>query len=185
LYLIGGFVGGLAYIMAYNFIPVFSGVATRSVLLGASASVMAIVVATATLLPNYEIRLFLIGFIKLKYLALAAILIDVITIDGGNPGGHISHLGGAFFGWFFMSQFQKGNDLSAGTYRFIDWTKEKLSKEKKPKIVYRNEEKIKERYTQQSKTNIKKDRQEAITFHFIFHIIGKRFIFKPQNKSTC
>jgi len=161
IYLFGGIVGGLAYVLAYNTFPVFTSITKEPFLLGASASVMAIVLATATLLPEYEIRLFFLGFIKLKYLALAAVLLDIITIDGGNPGGHIAHLGGAFFGWLFMSRFKKGKDLSSGYYQIIDWCKEKLSKNPKPKVAYINEEKINERY---SKTNasIEKDRQAAI-----------------------
>jgi len=161
LYLFGGFFGGLAYILAYNFIPVFAPVTSKAIMLGASASVMAIILATATLLPNYEIRLFLIGFVKLKYLALVAVLLDVITISGSNPGGHIAHLGGAFFGWFFINRFQKGTDLSRGFYRAIDWTKEKLSKNPKPKMVYKNEEKINERYTE-PKISVEKDRQAVV-----------------------
>ena len=161
LYIFGGFFGGLAYILAYNFIPVFATVTSKAFMLGASASVMAIIVATATLLPNYEIRLFFIGFVKLKYIALVAILLDVITISESNPGGHIAHLGGAFFGWWFMSRFQKGTDLSAGFYRAIDWTKEKLSKNPSPKMVYKNEEKINERYPE-TNVSIEKDRQAAV-----------------------
>lgn len=161
LYLFGGFFGGFAYILAYNFIPVFATVTSKAVMVGASASVMAIIVATATLLPNYEIRLFFIGFVKLKYIALVAVLLDIVTISGSNPGGHIAHLGGAFFGWFFMFRFQKGSDLSRGFYQAIDWTKEKLSKNPSPKMVYKNEEKINERYPE-TKLSVKKDRQAAV-----------------------
>jgi len=161
IYLFGGFFGGLAYILAYNIFPVFSSATNLAVMMGASASVMAIILATATLLPNYEIRLFFIGFVKLKYIALVAVLLDVITLDGNNPGGHIAHLGGAFFGWLFMIRFQKGTDMSSGFYRVIDWTKEKLSKNPSPKIVYKNEEKINERYPK-TKISVEKDRQAAV-----------------------
>lgn len=137
LYLFGGLAGGLLYILAYNGFPIFSSVVDNSVLLGASASVMAIVLATATLLPNYEIKLFLLGMVKLKYIALAAVLLDIITLDGNNPGGHIAHLGGAFYGWLFIRLLRKGTDMS----KPLSWLLVKFSKKENQypdlKVVYK------------------------------------------------
>jgi len=127
LYIFGGIAGAVLFMLAYNLLPVFSPSSNMSVLLGASASVMAIVLATATLLPDYEIKLFLLGFVKLKYIALVAVLLDIVTLDGNNPGGHIAHLGGAFFGWLFITQLRKGNDWS----KPIDWIMNKFSKQEK------------------------------------------------------
>jgi len=161
LYFLGGIAGGLLYILAYNIFPVFSEVAPKSYLVGASASVMAIIVACATLLPNYEIRLFLIGFVKLKYLALVAVLLDVITIAKGNPGGHIAHLGGAFFGWLFVYQLKRGTDLSRGLVNSADWLTQKLSKNPAPKVVYKNEERINKEYPK-TKVTVQKDKQAQV-----------------------
>jgi len=88
--------------------------------LGASAGVMAIIVATATLLPDYTIFLLLIGPVKLKWLAVVALLIDLISIQGLNSGGHIAHLGGALFGFVFIKELQAGKDWSKGFNRIID-----------------------------------------------------------------
>lgn len=110
-YLAGGVMGGLLYLLAYNLIPVFSGTVESSVLLGSSASVMAVVFATATLVPDFSIRLLFFGGVKLKYLALAYFILDIIGI-GSNPGGSIAHIGGALLGFFYIQQLRSGRDFS-------------------------------------------------------------------------
>src|SRR3546814_15327438 len=84
----------------------------RSFLIGASASVMAILVASATLLPDYTFFLLLLGPVKLKYIALVLVIFDFLSIAGTNPGGMIAHLGGALFGFLFIRQLRKGKDWS-------------------------------------------------------------------------
>lgn len=111
-YICGGLAGGLVFLFLYNFIPVFSNQAQFTFLLGSSASVSAIVVATATLLPDYAIRMLFFGNVKLKYLALVFIVLDLIGIAGANPGGSISHLGGALFGFLYIRSLQNGKDWS-------------------------------------------------------------------------
>lgn len=111
-YLAGGTMGGLLYLLAYNTLPVFSRAAENSFLLGSSASVMAIVVATATLVPDFTIRLLFFGAVRLKYLALVYFVLDIIGMGGGNPGGSIAHIGGALLGFIYIKQLNKGNDLS-------------------------------------------------------------------------
>lgn len=111
-YLAGGIVGAVLYLLAYNTFPVFRDDLARSVIIGSSASVMAIVVATATLLPDYSISLLFFGNVKLKFLALIFIVIDFISIAGSNAGGSIGHLGGAFLGFIFIKNLQNGHDWS-------------------------------------------------------------------------
>lgn len=111
-YLAGGLVGALFFLLAYNFVPVFAERKTFSVLIGASASVSAVVFATATLLPDYTIRMLLFGNVKLKYLALVFIVLDLLGVGGGNAGGSIAHIGGAILGFVFIRQLQQGNDWS-------------------------------------------------------------------------
>jgi membrane associated rhomboid family serine protease len=110
LYLMGGLAGALFFLAAYNLIPAFADVRDASTIVGASASVMAIVVATATLLPDYTISLMFIGPAKLKWLAIAYVIIDFIGIAGANAGGEIAHLGGALLGFIYIKQLQRGND---------------------------------------------------------------------------
>lgn len=109
-YLAGGVFGAILYIAFYNTFPLFRDSIIGSSLIGASASVMAIVTATATLIPNYVVRLLLFGDVRLKNLALVYIAIDIISMVGPNAGGSIAHLGGALFGFIFIKQLQAGND---------------------------------------------------------------------------
>ncbi len=110
-YIIGGLTGALFFVAAYNIFPVFQSVKNISVALGASASVLAIIIAIATYVPDYTIHLFLLGRMKMKYLALIFVAIDLLSINKGNAGGHIAHLGGAFLGFVYAFYLRKGSDL--------------------------------------------------------------------------
>ncbi len=102
VYFLGGIFGGIIYMLSYNIFPAFSASVDQSYALGASAGVLAIVVATATLLPDYQVMLFLLGSVRLKYIALFSVLLDLINIPNGNAGGHIAHVGGAAFGYIYI-----------------------------------------------------------------------------------
>ncbi len=129
-YLVGGLAGALVFLVLFNTLPVFSTSVNNSILLGASASVSAIVIGAAVLVPHYSIRLLFFGNVRLVYLALAFVVLDLIGIAGGNPGGNIAHLGGALLGYLYVSQLKKGND----------WSKIFMRREKKhPFKVYKNE----------------------------------------------
>ena len=137
LYILGGICGGLLYMVAYNVFPLFSSQVTGATLVGASASVLAIVAATAYREPNYRVQLFLFGAVRLKYLALVVIGIDVLSITSSNAGGHIAHLGGALAGLWFAASLSKGTDLTS----WINWVLDgfislfqKKTWERKPKM---------------------------------------------------
>ncbi|MBL0256020.1 MAG: rhomboid family intramembrane serine protease [Bacteroidetes bacterium] len=130
-YILGGISGGIMYILAYNVFPLFATSVGAAYALGASASVLAITVATATLLPDYTIPLLFFGPVKLKWIALVTIVLDLINVSGSNAGGHIAHLGGALFGFVYIRQLQKGTDISAWLTKFIDiFARSKKSKMK-------------------------------------------------------
>lgn len=120
LYILGGICGGLLYMIAYNVFPLFSPQVAGATLVGASASVLAIVAATAYREPNYRVQLFLFGAVRLKYLALIVIGIDVLSITSSNAGGHIAHLGGALAGLWFAAGLNKGTDLTRWINRALD-----------------------------------------------------------------
>jgi len=109
LYLLGGLVGGILYVAVYNLLPGYRG--TDGTMVGASAAIMAFLVASSTLMPNLEIALFGIFNIRLKWLAIGLVLIDVFSMADGNLGGLISHLGGAAFGFAYIRILQNGTDL--------------------------------------------------------------------------
>ena len=111
IYLLGGISGALLYIAAYNLVPVFAGEVMASNNRGASAAVMAIVFAISFYRPDFEVFLLFFGRVKLKYIAIAYIVIDVISMAGSNAGGHIAHLGGALYGYYFITQYKKGKTV--------------------------------------------------------------------------
>lgn len=102
IYFLGGISGALAFILAYNFFPVFSNALESASTIGASASVLAITIATAVLVPDYSVNLLFIGNIKIKYIALFVVILDVLMIRSGNAGGHFAHLGGALSGMLYI-----------------------------------------------------------------------------------
>jgi membrane associated rhomboid family serine protease len=112
VYLFGGFAGALLYLLAYNVFPVFAPYTAGANIIGSSAAVMAIVVATATLVPDYSIRLLFLGDVKLKYLALGYIVLDLIGIASTDAGGSFAHLGGALLGFLYIFLLKKGTDWS-------------------------------------------------------------------------
>jgi len=102
IYFIGGIAGALTFILAYNVFPVFHESLNISSTIGASASVLAITIATAVLVPQYTVHLLFLGPVKIKYIALLTVILDVLMIRSGNPGGHIAHIGGALAGALFI-----------------------------------------------------------------------------------
>jgi len=110
LYFLGGFAGALMFMISFNAFPVFWNSGSVP-LVGASAAVMSILLSAATLNPQGHIRFIIIGNVELQYVALAMVVIDVLSIPFTNPGGHFAHLGGAVMGWFFIFMLRRGVDL--------------------------------------------------------------------------
>ncbi|MBK9358239.1 MAG: rhomboid family intramembrane serine protease [Bacteroidales bacterium] len=104
-YFFGGIAGALIYIVAFNFFPVFSLARESAVALGASASVLAIVVAIAFYVPDYTVHMLFLGQMKIKYIAIITIAIDLLMINSGNAGGHIANLDGALWGFAYVKCF--------------------------------------------------------------------------------
>lgn len=111
-YALGGLMGAVFFVAVYNVFPVFAEVKSDTVVMGASASVLAILVAAATHSPDYELRLFIFGRLKFKWLAIIFVVIDLLSISAENPGGHIAHLGGALFGFVYGFLLRKNFKLS-------------------------------------------------------------------------
>jgi membrane associated rhomboid family serine protease len=131
VYFIGGLAGALAFIISYNIFPVFSSVRDTQFAVGASAGVLAVVIATATLLPDYTIQLLFFGNVRLKYIALITVLLDIISIPQGNQGGHLAHLGGAVFGYLYIRYIYKYGNLVPDSWLSI------FSRKKNIKIYHR------------------------------------------------
>lgn len=119
LYVLGGLGGAALYLLAMNMLPHFAG--HNSFLMGASASVIAIVVAVAVWAPDYKIGLLFIGEISLKWVAIVTIGIDLLSVDAGNAGGHIAHLGGAAVGAIYATALKRGTDITRPLNACLDW----------------------------------------------------------------
>ena len=119
IYLLGGLAGALIFFIAYNFTPLGRGQEVFA--LGASAAVMAMVVAAGVLSPDFIMRLLFLGDVKLKYIVGVLVFLDLLGIAGeANTGGHFAHLGGALMGGIFITQLNRGNDLSVPVNRITD-----------------------------------------------------------------
>ncbi|MCC8143487.1 MAG: rhomboid family intramembrane serine protease [Tannerellaceae bacterium] len=140
LYVLGGITGGLLFMLFYNIFPFFHPASSISFLMGASASVMAIVFAVSFYRKDVEINLLLIGRIKLIYLAVFTLLIDILAITSENAGGHIAHIGGALFGILFASQFARGKDITAFMNSILDRIANIGKKKPKMKVTYHKRE---------------------------------------------
>ena len=137
VYLVGGLAGAFVYILTFNIFPGFADILPVSYALGASASVIAIVIAVSVYAPNHTIYLLFFGPVKLKYIALATIIIDVISIASTNAGGHLAHLGGALFGYFYIMQFKKGRNITRLFDRFMDFIFSIFKPRPKIKVTYK------------------------------------------------
>lgn len=121
VYILGGLTGVLFYLVSYNLIPIFQEQVPIAILMGASGSVMAILFAIARYAPEHKMHLLFFGAVRLKYIALIALILDLISIPQlENTGGIITHLGGAAFGYLYGSSISKGTDMTLGFNRLMD-----------------------------------------------------------------
>jgi membrane associated rhomboid family serine protease len=137
VYLLGGLSGALVYILSFNIFPAFTGVVADSVAIGASASVMAIVIAIATYVPDYTVQLILLGRIKIKYMALAIFVLTSVMDFSINSGGKLAHIGGAFFGYFYSINLKHGHDIGKGFNSIIDFFATIFKPRKKLKVTHK------------------------------------------------
>jgi membrane associated rhomboid family serine protease len=135
-YILGGLAGAVFYILFVNGFP---GLREHlgSSMLGASASIMAIVIAISFYVPDYTLYLLLIGPVRLKYIALAFIILDVLMIASYNAGGHIAHLGGAVYGYWFITRFRNGRDIGSWLNTLIDKIAGLFKSRPKLNVTYR------------------------------------------------
>jgi len=112
VYLGGGILGAVFAALIFHTIPVFTPQANNTFIIGSSAAVMSIFAAAATLVPDYSLRLMFLGNVKIKYLLLVYLLLDLIGITSTNAGGNLAHLGGLLFGFTYIKILKSGTDIS-------------------------------------------------------------------------
>jgi membrane associated rhomboid family serine protease len=148
LYVLGGIAGAILYLLAYNTIPFLMIRQPGLGMVGASAAINAIVVATATLLPNYTFFLMLFGPVKIKYIAGITVFLSFLGTVGANAGGNIAHLGGALIGFVYMKQLQAGNNWGMWITVTLDWFKNLFKPRSHVKVSYRKEKESSKRGSQ-------------------------------------
>jgi len=187
VYLLGALYGGLLFVSAYNVFPVFQS--KVGYLLGASASVSALMVFAATYSPNISFRFFMVT-IKLWQLAVGLFLLDLFRLGSGtNAGGMLSHVGGAVFGYVYAVQLAKGNDIGLWFEKIVA-SLVNLFKTKK-NTPFRKVHKTPKNTSKKKTTSVKDERQ--IKIDGILDKIGKSgyesltkqekdFLFKAGDK---
>ncbi len=163
LYILGGISGGLLYLIMFNTIPYFIEASNFSGMVGASAAVYAIMVATAVLLPDYTFFLLFLGPVKIKYIVFFYIVVSFIGSVGPNAGGNIAHLGGALMGFVYMKQLQAGVNWGSWITAILDWINGLFTTRPKVKVTYRKEESnSRKKPSSKGVTNLSKISQDEI-----------------------
>jgi membrane associated rhomboid family serine protease len=115
LYILSAIFSGIVFVFSFYLMNIISP------LVGASGAIMAILVATTTYQPLMNLRLLIIGNVKLWHVTLVILIMDLMQIQSENSGGHIAHLAGAFFGFIFIKALENGNDLSKIVTNLFDF----------------------------------------------------------------
>lgn len=135
IYFLGVILGGITFLLSFSLFPAFQN--STPVMVGASAGVMAVFIFMATYSPEYRVQLFLFS-VKLWYLGLGFVLIDIIQIPSGNAGGHLAHLGGALLGYYYAKKLAQGTDIGLPFERWVNRWVDLFRKKPTLRTVYRN-----------------------------------------------
>ena len=135
IYFLGVILGGITFLLSFSLFPALQN--STPVMVGASAGVMAVFIFMATYSPEYRVQLFLFS-VKLWYLGLAFVLIDIIQIPSGNAGGHLAHLGGALLGYYYAKKLAQGTDIGLPFERWVNRWVDLFRKKPTLRTVYRN-----------------------------------------------
>jgi membrane associated rhomboid family serine protease len=133
LYLLSGLFAGIIYILVFYILKI------NAPIIGASAAIMAILVATTTYQPLMDLRIPLIGSVKLWHVTGLMLFLNLMQLGLGNTGGIVSHLAGAFFGFVYVKLLQNGTDLSKIVSAVLDFFTNLFRKPATPfKKVHKN-----------------------------------------------
>ncbi|MCK5103654.1 MAG: rhomboid family intramembrane serine protease [Cyclobacteriaceae bacterium] len=138
LYIIGAIAGGTTYLLVYNLIPYYSErINMFDGMVGASAAVYAISVATATYWPDHKFFLLFLGPVKIKYLVGIYLFISFLGSIGPNAGGNLAHLGGALIGFIYARQLSKGVEMGTWVFKSMEFIKSFFVKSPTIKVSHR------------------------------------------------
>ncbi len=156
LYVMGAIAGGATYLLAYNLIPFYADrINMFDGMVGASAAVYAVSVATATYWPEHRFFLLFFGPVKIKYLVGIYLFFSFLGSVGDNAGGNLAHLGGALLGFVYAKQLMKGNELGRWVFTSMEFIKSFFVKSSKIKVSHRQK---KSSSTKSSSTPVSKEK---------------------------
>jgi membrane associated rhomboid family serine protease len=115
LYILSALFAGLVFVGMFNLLG-YSGT-----VVGASGAVIAILLATTTYRPTMQVRLLLLGTVRLWHITGVLFIIELMQPLLMNTGGHLAHLGGAIFGFIFMKLLMNGTDMSLWVNKLTDF----------------------------------------------------------------
>lgn len=118
IYFLGIIVGGLSFLFVYNVIP-SKFLINASAVVGASAGIRALMIFLGVYMAETEVRIIMFN-VKLKYIAIALVVMDVLGLFTWNQGGNVAHLGGALLGYFYATKLKQGKDIGIGFERVMD-----------------------------------------------------------------
>lgn len=139
IYFLGIIVGGLAYLFVYNVVPSAFLINTTTVV-GASAGIRALMIFLGVYMAETEVRVFMFN-VKLKYIAIALVVMDILGLFTWNQGGNVAHLGGALLGYFYATKLKQGKDIGSGFERVVDTVVSWFQPKSNLKTVHRKNQK--------------------------------------------
>jgi membrane associated rhomboid family serine protease len=151
VYFMGILLGGLVFILSYAVFPAFKNQSPQMV--GASAGVMAVLIFSCTYMPTQEVPLLFFN-VKLMYIGIALVIVDVLQIPTGNAGGHLAHIGGAALGYIYAQQLQNGKDIGSGFERLRRWLTSLFTAQPNLKTVHKKPRRNSERSVQSDQKKI-------------------------------
>lgn len=122
VYVYGGLCGALFFYVAWLLFPGLHGPGNGSLDIGASASVMAVVVAVTVLAPNYRVFPMLGGGIPLYLVTIIYVVLSLLAHGGDLATGYTAAIaGGALMGAVYAVELKKGHDWGGGLNRLLYW----------------------------------------------------------------
>lgn len=159
LYIYGGICGGALFMAVYNLVPAYNY--TLAWLIGSSASVIAIVTATAVMHPDYKVGLLFFGPVALKWIAIITIAIDFFSITGDNGGGHIAHIGGALTGVIYAVALKHGTDITKPFNRLAEWWVNLVKRITSPRPAKQSNDYTRYRYQSDNSSKAKAEKPKS------------------------
>jgi membrane associated rhomboid family serine protease len=151
-YIFGGLLGGLLYMLSAFVIP---NVSPDSYLIGASAGVMAVIIAIGFLQPSYMMQIFTYR-VQLKYVVLVAFILSSVLYLDTNTGGKVAHFGGALYGFLFAYYLPKGLDINLFIEKLLSSLTGIFKSKSKIKVVHKNKSHAKSNTSKASQAEVDK-----------------------------